>query len=404
MEKFYQKKLQLMKQPVRKNIQALYEDRIKDKFYTLLIDGTNLLKICMADPKLNTRGEHIGGVYQFLYQIRKLLEKRDWSYIYVFFDDENSGVLRYKLYNQYKANRDKHYAPSQYAKEFNARINAMTAYFKEKNSKSKDTSNSNATSDDEKEKFIRERTILMKYFNELYIRWMMDEDVEGDDLISYYVLNKKDEECVVIVSSDMDITQLLSPTVCIYNPKLKKVISINNFKEEYGFPYQNVLISKIICGDHSDNIGNISGMSKTTMFKIMPEMKNKEVTIDDFKIRVRELIEERKKEKKKPLKVYENVLNGISNKKYDGDFYEINEKIINLKKPLLTKNAEDEISNMMYAPQDPEGRSLENLYRLVLEDDIIDLLGDTNFSSFFSPFNRLVESEKKYYKKYLENK
>ena len=71
----------------------------------------------------------------------------------------------------------------------------------------------------------------MRYFNELYIRWIFDEKTEGDDLIAYYVKNKKPNDKVVIVSGDEDLTQLISDTVCIYNPRLKKFVSHKIFKE-----------------------------------------------------------------------------------------------------------------------------------------------------------------------------
>ena len=99
--------------------------------------------------------------------------------------------------------------------------------------------------------------------------------------------------------------------------------------------------------------------------------------------------------KKKPLQVHENIINGVSNKKYDGDFYEINDKIINLKKPLLTKSAEDDIEAMMYAPMDPEGRSFENLYAMIKRDNIENLVDINTFSSFFAPFKELFNREKK---------
>ena len=132
----------------------------------------------------------------------------------------------------------------------------------------------------------------------------------------------------------------------------------------------------------------------------MPEIKNKPVTIDDVKNKAKLLIEERVKNKKKPLKVHENIINGISNKEYDGDFYEINDKIINLKKPLLTDEAKEEMNAMMHNVQDPDGRSFKNLYQYIIEDDIIDLLGDTKFVSFFSPFKTFSENEIKEYEKF----
>ena len=66
--------------------------------------------------------------------------KKDFDYVYVFFDDENSGILRYKIYNEYKANRDKNYAEndvelSDYMKQYNARIKAMQNAIYGKNKK-----------------------------------------------------------------------------------------------------------------------------------------------------------------------------------------------------------------------------------------------------------------------------
>jgi hypothetical protein len=148
----------------------------------------------------------------------------------------------------------------------------------------------------------------------------------------------------------------------------------------------------------SDNISNIKGLSEGKLFEIMPEIKERLVTIQEVKDRAQQLIDERKNEKKKPLKVHENIVNGVANKDYEGDYYEINEKIINLKKPLLTQEAKEMMNDMMYAPQDPEGRSYQNIYKLVLEDDITDLLSDNQFSSFFSVFKPLEQKEIKRYK------
>lgn len=377
-----------MKQPVRNNIKNKYSELLVSPIYTLLIDGTNLLRICFADTKVNANGEHIGGIFQFLLQLRMLLLKKDWDYVYVFFDDEDSGILRYHLYDGYKANRDKHYLEhdnmSEYQKEYNKVLkNMQNSIFNKKNKEI----------DIVEENFCREREILMKYFNELFIRWMIDEETEGDDLIAYYVLNKKNEEKIVIVSSDEDLTQLLSNDVYIYNPRLKKNISNLNFKKEYGYPYSNVLIKKIICGDKSDNIGNILGVSEKTLFNMMPEIKERDVALDEIIARAKNLNDERIKSKKKPLKYCENIINGISNKNYNGNIYEINEKLINLKKPLLTDKAKNELESMMYAVQDPTDRSFKNLYQYIIEDEITELKDSNKFSNFFAPFKKLSEKE-----------
>jgi 5'-3' exonuclease len=355
----------------------------------------------MKDDKVNTDGIHYGGVFQFLLQLKIMLQKKEFDYVYVFFDDECSGILRYRIYNEYKANRDKNYGMydddiSDYMKEYNKNLRAMqNAIFNKNKSKKKED-------DIEKENFVRERSILMRYFNELYIRWIFDDKTEGDDLIAYYVLNKKKNDRVVIMSADEDLTQLISETVCIYNPRLKKIISNKNFREIKGYVHENVCIKKIFCGDVSDNIGNIDGLSESRLFELMPEIKERPITINEVKERAIKKIEERKSEKKKPLKWHENIVNGISKRNYNGDFYEINDKIINLSNPLLTNEAKEEMNSTMYAPMDTNDRSFTNLYSMILEDNITELINNDKFSNFFSSFKPLIDKEIKRYNDFLK--
>lgn len=398
-----------MAQPVRKNIAEIHPELSEKTTYSLLVDGTNLLRISFQDPRINTNGVHYGGVFQFLLQLKIMLMKKEFDYVYVFFDDEDSGILRYQIYNEYKANRDKNYAEkvndtSDYMKAYNAKLKAMQNAIYGKAKKQKEAK---PLSDQEKlvkENFAREREILMRYFNELYIRWVFDDETEGDDLIAYYVKNKKPSDKVVIVSADEDLTQLISDTVCIYNPRLKTFVSHKNFKQIKGFVHENVVIKKIFCGDTSDNIGNIDGLSENRLFELMPEIKERPVTINEVKERAAQKIQERKDAKKKPLKWHENIVNGISKRNYNGDFYEINDKIINLSNPLLTQSAKEEMDSTMYAPMDPEGRSLANLYSYILEDDITDLKNSDRFSTFFSHFKPLIDKEIKRYKEFLGKK
>ena len=400
-----------MPQPIKKKIQETHPEMIQEKpFYTLLVDGNSLLFSCMADPKVNSDGIHYGGVFQFLLQLKIMMSKREFDYIYVFFDNEFSGVLRWQIYPQYKANRDKHYenyGVSDYMKAVNAKVHSMMSYFNQKNGTAK-KNNDRKKSDWDKfidANFDRERDILCKYFNELYIRWNIDEVTEGDDQIAYYCLHKKPNEKIYIISADMDLAQLLADDICIYNQKegLKKFITNKNFYENFGYDYRNVLVKKVFTGDSSDNIGNISLLSEDGFFKLMPEVKKREITIEEVKDRAQKLIDERISEKKKPLKLHENIVNGVSNKEYAGDFYEINKKIIDLKHPLLSDEAKNEMDAMMHAPQDPEGRSFKNLSEMIREDNIEELMGDTKFASFFVPFKSFADREIKRYKESIEN-
>ena len=400
-----------MPQPIKKKIQETHPEMIQEKpFYTLLVDGNSLLFSCMADPKVNSDGIHYGGVFQFLLQLKIMMSKREFDYIYVFFDNEFSGVLRWQIYPYYKQNRDKHYeeyGESDYMKQVNAKIRSMMSYFNKKNG-SAEKHNDRKKSDWDKfidANFDRERDILCRYFNELYIRWNIDETTEGDDQIAYYCLHKKPNEKIYIISADMDLAQLLADDICIYNQKegLKTFISNKNFQDYFGYDYRNVLVKKIFTGDSSDNIGNIKGLSEDGFFKLMPEAKKRAITVEEVKERAKKLIDERISEKKKPLQLHENIVNGVSNKEYGGDFYEINEKIIDLKHPLLSKEAKEEMDAMMHAPQDPDGRSFKNLYQYIQEDGIEEFMGDTKFASFFRPFKEFANREIERYEKSKEN-
>ncbi len=395
-----------MAQPIRKKIIEQRPELENKPFYTLLIDGNNLLNISMADDKINTNGYHYGGIFQFLLQLRIMMQKKAFDYVYVFFDGHKSGLERYKIYNDYKSNRpDKDYASiensenlSEYGKAFDAKVKSMQNYLFNKNKPKRDKSDREKFID---ENFGRERDILLKYFNELFIRWVFDDDevTEGDDYIAYYVKNKRPEERIVIMSTDHDLTQLISNTVCIYDQKIKKFITPDNIKEIRGLPVENVLIEKIFCGDTSDNIKNIDGVSQNRLHELIPEIKEKAITVEEVIDRAKELIQERINSKKKPLKWQENIVNGISRGNYNGNFYEINKKIIDLKNPLISDTAKEEMNNMMYNVQDPEGRSFKNLFEYINEDDITELRDVDKFATFFEPFKTLASKEVAKYKK-----
>lgn len=398
-----------MVQPIRKSVVQQRPELEKKPFYTLIVDGNNVLRRSMADTKMNAKGVHYGGIFQTLLQIRIMMQKKAFDYVYVVFDGHKSGLERYKLYNDYKANRpDKDYASmlydeelSEYGKAVKAKVKSMEEYLFNKNKKEK--------TDTQKfidENFARERDTLLKYFNELYIRWIFDDDesTEGDDYIAYYVKNKKPEEKIVIMSTDHDLTQLINENVIIYDQVIKQFITKDNIKKIRGIPSENVVVEKIFCGDTSDNIKNIDGVSVNRLHEAMPEMLVRPVTVDEIIERAKKLIQERVEQKKKPLKWQENIVNAKTKGNYDGNIYEINRKIIDLSNPLITEKAKNEMDSMRYVVQDPDGRSFNNLFKYIREDEIVDLIDEDKFATFFSPFKSLVDKEIIRYKNETEEK
>jgi len=385
-----------MAQPIPKKIKEANPEMGEEKFTTLLVDGSNILELsASADKRVGSNGKLVGPIFQFLLQLKIMLQKGNFRYVYVFWDGDNSGEYRAMLLPTYKANRDKNYnldvavGLSDYMKQVNDKVKAMQEYFYNKNKNRRDEKKK------EKEIFYEQRDVVMDCLEELFIRQCLCDKVEADDLIAYYVKNKKPRERIVIMSNDRDLTQLISDDVIIYVQSMKKFINTKNHTTELGYNYQNVKLKKILCGDSSDNIKGIKGLGETTLFKNFPEFKERAVTLDEVIERAKMINEERVREKKKPLKWAENIVNRVTDGVQGDKIYEINDKVIDLRKPLLTDEAKEMMDNMMYTPLDPEGRSFTNLYNIICENGIDDLKDENRFSSFFSEFKTLVDRELK---------
>ena len=370
-----------------------------DYTYTLLLDSNNLLKISLIDKTMNSNGEEYGAVMSFLRMLGNVLNKKDFNYCIACWDGIGSGVLRWKFYEDYKANRGKNYELhdpnlSDYDKKLIKFQQKVLSYSRKMNNK-------DGKNDDEV--FEREKGIINAILEELCIRQYEFENVEGDDIIAYYVKNKKPNEKVVIVSSDKDLTQLISDTVIVYNPRLKDFITKDNSADKIGITHENVVLEKILCGDSSDNIKGVKGMGETTLLKLFPQIKNEKTDLKAIIVRSKELLEERKASKKKPLKSLENIVNGVTDGCQGDKLYEINEKIIDLSQPLLTDEAKESLENELYTVMDTSNRNIKNVYEIIRTYNLTELEDENKFSNLFAPFGRIIMMENKRYKSFLKN-
>ena len=360
-----------MSQPIPKKIKENNPNIGVKSFNTLLVDGSNLLELSFsASKKTSSSGKEIGGIFAFLLQMKILLQKGNFRYVYVFWDGERSGQLRYELNTDYKANRDKTYEDvnlSDYMKAVNARIDAMQKKIYKKTQRT----------ETEKENFHWQREIIIQCLDELFVRQCLCDETEADDFIAYYVQHKKPEENIVIFSNDRDLSQLIHKSemyegkddvILAIKPQKADIRFINtrNHTEIIGYDYRNVALKKTICGDASDNIKGIKGVGEKTLFDNFPEFKTREVTLNEVIDKAKQINEDRKSQKKKPLKWAENIVNKVTDGVQGENIYEINKKIIDLKEPLMPVDAKELLDNMMYAPIDPENRSLLNLYNISL--------------------------------------
>ena len=282
-----------MSQPIPKKVKQNNPDFGVKTFNTLLVDGSNILELSsLGDKTVSSNGKRTGGIFQFLLQLKMMLAKANFRYVYVFWDDASGGLYRYMLNQEYKSGRDKVYVIddglSDYMKEYNATIKRMQNYIFNKKKKEK-------TDEQKKDKeiFFEQREIIMNCLEELFVRQCLCEKVEADDLIAYYVNHKKPNERIVIMSNDRDLTQLIADDVIIYIQQKKKFINKKNHTEEMGYYYENVLLKKMICGDSSDSIKGIKGVGEITLLKNFPEMKERKVTLDEVIERARKVNEDR---------------------------------------------------------------------------------------------------------------
>ena len=386
-----------MKQPIKKHRAEANGINTEPIFYSLVIDGNNLLKISLVDKTMNSKGEEYGAVMSFLRILGGILNKKDFNYCMVCWDGIGSGVLRWKLYEDYKANRRKNYFlhdpnMSEYDRKLLEYQSKVIAYSKAKRGIKEDKS--------EEETFEREKTLIKSILEELCIRQYEYENTEGDDIIAYYTKHKKENEKVVVVSSDKDLTQLISDTVIIYNPRLRDFVTKDNSVEKIGITHENVVLEKILCGDASDNIKGVKGMGETTLLKLFPNLKTEKSDLRAVIERSKELLGKRREEKKKPLKSLENIINGVTDGCQGNKLYEINKAIIDLSEPLLTDEAKRELDNEMYGIMDTSDRDIKNVYKIINEANLTELMNENKFSNIFSPYSRIIMMEKKRFKNF----
>ena len=338
---------------------------LKRKKYTntLLVDGDSLLKTAYYGAKnLYYKETHIGGIFQFLTMLRKCLNEHRYDRVFVFWDGSFSGRLRYDIYKEYKSNRDK------------------------------DFYNSKDPSDPD---LYIQKERVSQYCEELFIRQFKDEIIEADDSIAYYCSQIKEDEKIVIITNDRDMCQLIGKSVGVYVINLRKIVTEENYKDYFSHHHYNLKLIKIISGDNSDNIKGIKGVSEKTLIKYFPEITVRPLTLVEIFSKI-ELIQN---ERKTRLKTLDNIINKVTVGIQGNDIFEVNEKIINLKKPLLTESSKIELDELFDTPIDPEDRTTKNVIKMMLEDGLTMAIpgGRDGYISFLQPFLRIIKKEKNYF-------
>lgn len=91
---------------------------------------------------------------------------------------------------------------------------------------------------------------------------------EADDIIGSIVLTHPQHH-FIMVSADQDLYQLLSPTVSLWNPRKKELVTDNSFSKEFGVTPSQWIDVKAIAGCSSDGIKGIKGVGPKTAAKFL---------------------------------------------------------------------------------------------------------------------------------------
>jgi 5'-3' exonuclease len=330
---------------------------------TLLVDGNALFKRAFAGAKdeYNDKGEFVGALYQFITLVRKMLVEDLYHRVYIFWDGKISGLERFKIYNQYKSNRNKDFV--------------------------------NLTENIDEDQAIQLEKIWI-YLNEFYVRQFKYEFIEGDDLIAYYCLNKEENEKITICTNDTDMAQLINEDIKIYFLHLKNYVDIINFSSYFSYHVGNAALIKTMIGDDSDMIKGIKGLGLKTLLQHFPQLKERVLTINEIIDEAKLIQKNRIDNKKKPLSVLDNIINSVTDGVQGDKIYEINDKLVNLKNPMISKGAILELEDLKNGTLYGTDRSIKRIAEYMHKDGIDKILGEVRNEDYLIPFKKLIEREK----------
>jgi DNA polymerase-1 len=314
----------------------------------LIIDGLNLFfrNFAMLNA-VNPDGVHVGGLGGFFRSLGALIRQIQPTSVYVVFDGAGSSNNRKNLLPEYKSGRN---------------LQRITNW---------EVFESHGDEDDAK---IDQIVRIIQYLKTLPVKTVSIDKVEADDIIAHLctVLPKQKEDKVFIVSSDKDFLQLINENVIVYRPMEKEFYDESTVREKFNMSPQNFIIYKTLMGDNSDKVKGVKGLGEKKLYKLFPELQEKDLTLDD----VYNICESKFKEHV----IYARIIQEI-------DGLEKNYKIMDLSNPMIDENDKAYINqvvnskNLSYLP--------DQFVAFYNEDKLGGMIRNVDFwvKDIFSPLN-----------------
>ena len=297
----------------------------------VLIDGNNLIfrsyyaTAYRGELLTNSKGLPTNAIYAYVQMLIKIIAEEKPTHIMVAFD--KGKTFRHESYDDYKGGRNE--TPSE--------LKQQIPYAKQ---------------------ITRAMGITVEEL----------ENYEADDIIGTY--SKKIETEVLLVSSDRDLLQLISPNVKMKLLKMKNFIYYDekSFYEDYGIKPIEVIDLKALMGDSSDNIKGVTGIGEKTALKLIKEyhtIDNLYKNIDNLKGKIKENLLNDKESAYKSLELATIYLNVPIE--------------VNLEKIVYKGSNEEELNSLL---KELEFTSLFNKMKMKKNEEKleIEIIEDTNFS------------------------
>lgn len=245
---------------------------MNDTGANLLIDGSNLLMAGMSanDVDYNFRGTYIGGVSTVISQIHNLIEKFNPKSATVLFDLGKS-IHRSTIFPEYKGGRMKQLIDIELKVSKQKELIEQCTDSKERVELKKKLKTLLNYNDQKKRYAFKDLTM----FNLMHLLPMMGvyvgtlPNTEADDII-YNMVNSSNKD-IIIVSTDKDMLQMISPRVSVYRQITQQFVTSKNIKSMFGYEPKDVVPLKILEGDASDNIKGCSGVGAKLALQIIEE-------------------------------------------------------------------------------------------------------------------------------------
>jgi len=246
----------------------------------LVIDGLNsFIRNFIANPTITENGESAGGFVGFVKSLGLLCDKFMPQKIIVVWESGGNQKRRSLSGGEYKNNR---------------RPASLNRYYKD-------------DIPDTQENHNKQIALTIEALKHLPICQIYVKDTEADDIIGYICEYKFKDNNIIIVSSDKDMYQLITPRVKMWSLNQKKVIDENEVIEKLGVSPVNFCSARAFIGDASDNISGVKGAGFKTMSKLFPEIaQNEFVSVIDIVKKARLLSETKNNKVLKEIAESEN--------------------------------------------------------------------------------------------------